>query len=491
MRQVWIVSMFVVGCSVSTQDKSEVTSQALVHGASVVALAQANIGGSACGTNSLGGKGFASSCYGNGGLPEYWCADFARWVWGNAGADTGGLTAAAGSFYVYGQQHGTLSNTPSVGAAVVFNYKGGGYADHVALVSAVHPDGTIETISGDWGGQSGSQAYFASTAHVVANGRFGGAVGSWSGATGMTISGYIQPAGGFAAVSSDPVIAFQANTTSLWSAGAAGTGDHKLGLMPGTSPAITKLDNGGYEIAFQANTGNLWTTGTAGTRDWGLGMMKGTSPSITWLPGGGFAVAFQANTGNLWTAGTRGVNDWQLGLHAKSSPSITTLAGGGFEIAFEANTTSLWTVGDAGNRDWQLGMMAGTSPGIAGLAQGGYEATFQANTGNLWTAGTLGVNDWQLGMHANTNPSIVGLPDGGFEIAFQANTTSLWTVGNAGNKDWQLGMMPGSSPSIASDGAGGFTVAFEANTTSLWIAGTHGVRDLGLGMFKGTSPAAH
>ena len=72
--------------------------------------------------------------------------------------NTSELDAAAGSFYVYGQNHGTLSNTPAVGDAVVFDYQGGGVADHVAIVTQVNSDGTIETVSGDWNGDSGSEA---------------------------------------------------------------------------------------------------------------------------------------------------------------------------------------------------------------------------------------------------------------------------------------------------------------------------------------------
>src|SRR6185312_4680053 len=145
-------------------------SDALVTGTSIAGIAKANIGHTACGKNSDGGKGFDSSCTGNGGQPEYWCADFARWVWGAAGVkELGGLTAAAGSFYVYGEDHHTLHDTPHVGDAVVFDYHGGGSADHVALVTEVNGDGTIETVSGDWDGQSGSEAHFSSTSHVVLN----------------------------------------------------------------------------------------------------------------------------------------------------------------------------------------------------------------------------------------------------------------------------------------------------------------------------------
>ncbi|MFO0617932.1 MAG: CHAP domain-containing protein [Polyangiaceae bacterium] len=169
---------------------------AALAGDSIAELAMQNLGGKACGTNSKGGKGFYSSCNGNGGQPEYWCSDFAKWVWAQAGAKVDGLTAAAGTFYCYGQNHGTLSNTPHVGDAVVFNYQGNCWADHVALVTKVNPDGTIETTSGDWNGESGSQAHFAATASVVQNKpAFPGVVGSTPGAIGMTISGFISPSG--------------------------------------------------------------------------------------------------------------------------------------------------------------------------------------------------------------------------------------------------------------------------------------------------------
>jgi hypothetical protein len=168
-----------------------------VSGSGIVSLALANVGGSACGTNSLGGTHFETSCTGNGGQPEYWCADFAQWVWANSGVDTTGLDAAAGSFYCYGQNNGTLSNTPQPGAAVVFDYQGNCVADHVAIVTQVNSDGTIETASGDWNGQSGTEAQFSSTSSVVLNSpAYAGTVGTSPGVMGMTISGYISPVGG-------------------------------------------------------------------------------------------------------------------------------------------------------------------------------------------------------------------------------------------------------------------------------------------------------
>jgi hypothetical protein len=192
-------SILVAGCSSPAgQDASEPSSSnsEAISTQSIANVALANVGKGACTTNSKGGQGFDSSCHGNGGSAEYWCADFARWAWAEAGANTAGLTAAAGSFYVYGQNHGTLHSSPRIGDAVVFNYKGGGYADHVAIVVRVNSNNTIETVSGDWGGHSGSEAEFSITSRADLNApAYPGVVGSYPGIMGMRISGFISPAG--------------------------------------------------------------------------------------------------------------------------------------------------------------------------------------------------------------------------------------------------------------------------------------------------------
>ena len=162
------------------------------------------------------------------------------------------------------------------------------------------------------------------------------------------------------------IVVFQDNTGHL---NVAGSGSlTNMPLMPGTSPALARLTNGGAEDAFQSSNGTLIISGTAGNINTGIGMMPGTSPSITSLPNGGYEVAVQANTGDLWTYGSA-------------------------------------SVGSQGRVD--LGMMKGTSPAITGLSNGGYEVAVQANTGNLWTYGTVGTGDQHLGMMTGTNPAII------------------------------------------------------------------------------------
>jgi hypothetical protein len=191
---------FAAGCvgdvSGSAGKSGKNTRPFVASGDDIANLALANLGGMACAQNSLDGNSFFSSCDGNGGSPEYWCSDFASWVWSNSGVDTSELTAAAGSFGAYGNNHGTFSDSPSVGAAVVFDYDGGGYADHVAIVTQVNDDGSIETVSGDWDGVGGSEAEFASTSHVVLNSpAYDSTVGSTPDVIGMTISGFVTPDG--------------------------------------------------------------------------------------------------------------------------------------------------------------------------------------------------------------------------------------------------------------------------------------------------------
>ncbi len=173
----------------------------------IAALAQANVGkgaGSCSVTNSspnsLGGASFYSSCSGNGGQGEYWCADFLKWVWANNGVNVTGITAAAGSVAGNAAQNGSTVHTdgsyrPQLGDAAVFDWNGGGYADHVGVVTQVNTDGSIRVANGDFNGSGNTQGEFARSALVVsatinaANAHPGGSAFS------MTLSVFVTPNG--------------------------------------------------------------------------------------------------------------------------------------------------------------------------------------------------------------------------------------------------------------------------------------------------------
>ena len=178
--------------------------------ANLASLATANVGKGA-GTcsqsnsslNSLGGTAFYTSCTGNGGSAEYWCADFAMWVWANVGISIAGLNAGAGSFVADASQNGSTVHTaktyaPQVGDAIVYDYNGAGAADHVGLVTAVNSDGSITTVNGDFGGVSGEgESTFAETStvesvNVSASQKYVGDVPS---SVGMTITDFVTPSG--------------------------------------------------------------------------------------------------------------------------------------------------------------------------------------------------------------------------------------------------------------------------------------------------------
>ncbi|MCR3753082.1 FG-GAP-like repeat-containing protein [Lentzea californiensis] len=165
-------------------------------GTDIANLANANEGKMACSTNSLGGQYFLSSCTGFSGRPEYWCADFAKWVWMNVGGiSTIGLNPAARSFYSYGVNNGTLSNTPNIGDAAIFSDTNSVYdIDHVAIVVAVNSNGTVRVQNGNWDGGSGDQPTTSGRSRVVPV-TLNGTTGTYSASEGYYLMKYVRPAG--------------------------------------------------------------------------------------------------------------------------------------------------------------------------------------------------------------------------------------------------------------------------------------------------------
>jgi hypothetical protein len=152
-------------------------------------MALKEIGQRACTRMTAGKPGFFTSCHGNGGQPEFWCSDFARWIWWKAGAaDTDTLNPAAASFANYGP----VRRKPKVGDAVVFNYRGG--IHHVAIVVRVNPNGTIISVGGDeQGGTSDIQAVFAGNSSVCRDGPYDSTPGTVVPSIGLSIRGYVSP----------------------------------------------------------------------------------------------------------------------------------------------------------------------------------------------------------------------------------------------------------------------------------------------------------
>ncbi|HEY4119804.1 MAG TPA: glycoside hydrolase domain-containing protein [Byssovorax sp.] len=404
---------------------------------SVASIATANLGDTACGLNSAGGHAYGSSCTGNGGQPEYWCADFAKWVWQQAGADVDNLTAGAGSFYVYGQDHATLSNTPHVGDAVVFDYQGGGYADHVAIVTQVNGS-SIVTVSGDWNGQSGSEAHFSSTSSVIENQpAYPGVVGSSPSIIGMTISGFISPVGIPAAAATQTAEGSQAFVypSQQHFVNRDASGDVRHHFWDASTNAVTTDTWGtgaaGQPVSFVDGTSqHVFARGTDGTLlHWYWDPVNGSGHD-DWAPGGGLAGdpaailigdyqdvwAVDANA-NLqhwyWGPSSSGVqtDTWGSGVAGRPSVLVTS---SGEQHAFARGTGGTlehfwWTASSGVQHDtWGSGL-AGDP---AALAVGDFQDVWGVDAaGSLqhwyWGPSSNGVQHDTWGSGVVGRPSVV------------------------------------------------------------------------------------
>ncbi len=136
----------------------------------------------------------ADDC-GNGNLSEEWCADFAAWVWKQAGAEvayqlaSGYLNADSASFYVWGTDHGTWHPvgshyTPQPGDVAVYGLDTGAVtAVHVAVVTGdTGNDAAPDVVNGD-GDRTGYSVVEAGTQQAYADVKGKGA----------PLSGYVSP----------------------------------------------------------------------------------------------------------------------------------------------------------------------------------------------------------------------------------------------------------------------------------------------------------
>ena len=135
--------------------------------ARIVAIAQGQIGyrtdpaDTYCNRFSAYWEAGVDDC-GNGTLDEEWCADFAAWVWKQAGAEVayelapGYLNSDSASFYVWGRDHGTWHPVgshyaPQPGDVAVYGLDTSAVtAVHVAVVTGDTGDDTApDVVNGD------------------------------------------------------------------------------------------------------------------------------------------------------------------------------------------------------------------------------------------------------------------------------------------------------------------------------------------------------
>ncbi|HVT42433.1 MAG TPA: CHAP domain-containing protein [Acidimicrobiales bacterium] len=135
--------------------------------ARIVSIAQGQIGYQTDPSNTYCNK-YSAYWYagvhdcGNDNLDEEWCADFAAWVWQQAGAAVsyelapGHLNGNSASFYVWGVDHGTWhpvgsGYAPQPGDVAIYGLRTGAVtAVHVAVVTAsTGDDNAPDVVNGD------------------------------------------------------------------------------------------------------------------------------------------------------------------------------------------------------------------------------------------------------------------------------------------------------------------------------------------------------
>ena len=168
--------------------------------ARIVSIAQGQVGYQTDPSNTYCNK-FSAYWYagvddcGNENLDEEWCADFAAWVWKQAGAEVtyqlapGYLNGNSASFYVWGTDHGTWhpvtsGYTPQPGDVAVYGLDPSAVtAVHVAIVTAATGnDAAPDVINGD-GDRTGYSVVEVGDNQAFADAKQKGAA----------LSGYVSP----------------------------------------------------------------------------------------------------------------------------------------------------------------------------------------------------------------------------------------------------------------------------------------------------------
>lgn len=341
-----------------------------------------------------------------------WCAEFARWVWSQAGVNVSSLTAAAASFYDYGKNNGTLSNTPQVGDAVVYGYNTSiDYAQHVALVTNVDTaHHTIIDVGGNEGGGAGV---------VQEDGPYDWTVGGSP--TGQVISGYIAPIGlentaGGTRGSSQAVSQPDGTVDTFYESSVGALGHdyyansswHGPYEMPGTAPmgsepsAVTS-SLGVVDVFWKGADGDLWhvfytkSSGWSTLQHLAYGPLGGPPEAVA-APDGTIGVFWRGTTGDIWDAwyapgsgsGWSGPHKLTSGLHPASDPAPVTDGNGTWDVFWKGADGNLWHV-------------------------------FSNNNGSSWTSQNLG--DGTLG----GGPFATGQSDGTIDVFWKGSSpASLW-----------------------------------------------------------------
>ncbi|MGW7318408.1 FG-GAP-like repeat-containing protein [Streptomyces sp. NPDC054854] len=371
--------------------------------------------------------------------PTAWCSEFARWVWGQAGAEhVSELDPRAVSFYEYGAKYGTFHSVPQVGDAVIYDTDGSatdGEVNHVNLVVKVSADGTkIQTVGGNESGGVRWRDWFSwqNNASPVGAGRVVKFIGPKGLSDTQTPDGGPAPVSAVGDLTGDGKPDLLARATS---------GNGTLWVYPGLGNGHfgDRVDNGGWSgmervsgvgdvtgdgkadvAAVDKATGKLWiypgqSNGRLGTRidnGGGWGDIRITGSEDLNGDGRGDLLAIDEASGKLWTY--PGLSNGHFGNRIESGSnwdsmnpvgSVGDLTGDGKNdvAAVEESSGKLWIYPGVGNGQLTNRIQAGTGWGAMSAISGAGDYTGDGkddliardNTGKLFVY--PGQNDGGLG----------------------------------------------------------------------------------------------
>jgi|GEM_PF-3425209 len=401
-------------------------------GNNAASIANANLGNGACSTNSAGGTGYYGSCSG-----EEWCADFAKWVWNQAGyTDISDISSGAWTFAHHGATHGTFhwvtdtGYTPQPGDAIV--WRGNGYpltsftdpsqlgfddVQHVSLVVSV----SSRTLINDTGGNQRNI--------VNHSGPFNPTVQqTW----GQQVIGYISPGAGTSTPAPPPSgfhVDIDANNAPAANAQSV-TGAVHLTALASSQNYINYLN---YNI-----------TGPGGYSKTIAGGGGANNYAETWntagLPNGAYRISVTANETD---GANHGYGPVPFNVHQTSSRS-TVIAPNGHMYIFARGTdnTLRMSSADVAGPGWidkdapTPGNVTIQGEPAVTVAPNGHMYIFARGTDNalhMWSS-DLGTQGWidngvSLGGTIATDPAVTIAPNGHMYIFAGGtdNTLRMWS----------------------------------------------------------------
>jgi len=272
-------------------------------------------------------------------------------------------------------------------------------------------------------------------------------------------------------------------TDTLWSSANQSLYDYGHAVAPGTHPSVAALPcgmSGLWQMAWQGTDGYLYVSSATGPVNLGVQVAAGTSPSLTELTGGGYEIAYHAPGGTLGWAGTAVtvVTGGSTAMAPGTDPSIAPLPDGNFRAVWQGANTDLFTTGPNGPIDLGVAMQTGTSPSLTKLDNGDSAVAVQSANGHLWTAEVQSsgaliyvrdvISSVARPMDFATSPSITEAPNNSFYAAYVTQDGDV-VVYPFGGIPVDLSQVTGvqalgtTGPAIAYDnsGIGGYVVGFE------------------------------